>query len=252
VRYRELSETRKRQIRYGALAIAVVLLATGVIAFSHSSQHSTASPDGTAPRRSAQAQAAAPAPQASSALSDPDDDLTPTVSGLRRDEAVGLIGEARRQAAAGDFTASEATLQKAKKVVPGLPELADARRDIEQLRTPEGGFASQVKRAQLAIEHDDAAAAEAAIAEASRLKPDDPEIATLRTALQQSQEKATRREARIVQALTRMREAVARRDFAAADSALNEAERIDVQNPSIRRARGELARARGAEATTRE
>jgi hypothetical protein len=40
---------------------------------------------------------------------------------------------------------------------------------------------------------------------------------------------------------------VARRDFAAADSALNEAERIDIQNPSIRRARGELARARGAQ-----
>jgi len=44
-----------------------------------------------------------------------------------------------------------------------------------------------------------------------------------------------------------MREAVAKRDFAAADSALNEAERIDVQNPSVRRARGELARARGAQ-----
>jgi hypothetical protein len=47
-----------------------------------------------------------------------------------------------------------------------------------------------------------------------------------------------------------MREAVARRDFAAADSALNEAERIDAQNPSIRRARGELARARGAQASS--
>jgi uncharacterized protein HemY len=169
---------------------------------------------------------------------------------LRRDEAVDLIGEARRQAAAGNFTAAEATLQKAKKVVPELPELEEARRDIEQLRTPEGGFASQIQRAQLAIEHDDAPAAEAALAEASRLKPDAPEIATLRTALQQSQEKASRREARIAQALTRMREAVARRDFAAADSALNEAERIDIQNPSIRRARGELARARGAQPTS--
>lgn len=241
MRYRELSETRKRQIRYGALAIAVVLLATGVIAYSHSDRAQATAPAQQTPKQTPAA-----------ALSDPDDDLTPTISGLRRDEAVDLIGEARRQASAGDFTAAEATLQKAKKVVPDLPELEDARHDIEQLRTPEGGFASQVKRAQLAIEHDDAAAAEAAIAEASRLKPDAPEIATLRTALQQSQEKATRREARIAQALTRMREAVARRDFAAADSALNEAERIDIQNPSIRRARGELARARGAQANTRE
>ncbi|MBN9090997.1 MAG: hypothetical protein J0J01_29130 [Reyranella sp.] len=255
MRYRELSETRKRQIRYGALAVAVILLAVGVIAFSHSNPRSTANPDSNAPRRSAQAQQPGPgqsssaqtsSAQTSSALADPDDDLTPTVSGLRRDEAVDLIGEARRQAAAGNFNAAEATLGKAKKVVPDLPELEEARRDIEQLRTPEGGHASQIKRAQLAIEHDDAPAAEAALAEASRLKPDAPEIATLRTALQQSQEKTSRREARIAQALTRMREAVARRDFAAADSALNEAERIDIQNPSIRRARGELARARGA------
>jgi hypothetical protein len=104
-----------------------------------------------------------------------------------------------------------------------------------------------VRRARLAIEHDDASSAEAALAEASRLKPDAPEVAALRAALQQAQDKAARREARITQVLARMREAVARRDFAAADSALNEAERIDVQNPSIRRARGELARARGAQ-----
>ena len=262
MRYRELSETRKRQIRYGALAIAVLLLAAGVIAFSHSSPRLTANPDPGAPRRGAQAQAApaqqakpVPAQQSASAetasgLSDPDDDLAPTVSAVHRDEAVDLIGEARRQAAAGNFAAAEAMLQKARKAVPDLPELEEARRDIEQLRTPEGGYASQIKRAQLAIEHGDAPAAEAALAEASRLKPDAPEIATLRTALQQSQDKAARRETRITQALARMREAVARRDFAAADSALNEAERIDVQSPSIRRARGELARARGAQPTS--
>ena len=240
--YREFSETRKRQIRYGALAIAVLLLAAGVIVFSHTTTHSTANPETTAPRRTTQVQAAP----------DSGDDLTPTVSALRRDEAVNLIGEARRQAAAGNFNAADATLQKARKVVPDLAELDQARDAIEQLRTPEGGFASQIQRARLAIEHDDAAAAEAALAEASRLKPDAPEIATLRAALQQSQEKATRREARIAQALARMREAVARRDFAAADGALNEAERIDIQNPSIRRARGELARARGALANTHQ
>jgi hypothetical protein len=244
VRYRELSETRKRQLRYGALALAVFLLAAGVIAFSHSSQRSTAAPQTTAPQRSAQVQAA---PATTSDLQASPDDLTPTVSGLRRDEAVELIGEARRQATAGNFDQADATLQKAKKAVPDMPEIEEARREMEQLRTPEGGLASQLTRAQLAIDHDDIAAAEAALGEASRLKPDAPEIAPLRAALQQSQEKATRREARIAQVLQRMREAVAKRDFATADSALNEAERIDVQNPSIRRARGELARARGAQ-----
>ena len=49
-----------------------------------------------------------------------------------------------------------------------------------------------------------------------------------------------------------MREAMARRDFAAANSALNEAERIDVQEPAIRQARGELARAQNAPAEDSE
>jgi hypothetical protein len=247
VRYRELNETRRRQIRYGALTVAILLLAVGVIAFSHSNPRSTANPETAAPRRATQATPPAPAPSQASA-----DDLTPTVSGLRRDEAVTLIGEARRQAAAGNFIEADASLQKAQKVAPGLPEIEQARRDIDRLRSPEGSFTDQMQRAQLAIEHDDRAAAEAALAEASRLKPGAPEIATLRGALQQAQEKTARREARIADALARMREAVARRDFAAADSALNEAERIDVQSPSIRRARGELARARGAQANSLE
>lgn len=243
MRYRELSDNHKRRIRYGALAVAIVLLAAGVIGFSRSTaQRSTANPDASASRQSAQIMTA---PKDA-------DDLTPAVSALRRDEAVDLVGEARRQAAAGDFTAALASLDKAKKAVPDMPEVDQARRDIEALRTPEGGFAVQLQRAQLAIDHDDTAAAEAAIAEASRLKPDAPEIAPLRAALQQAEEKAAKREARITRALQRMREAVARRDFATADSALNEAERIDIQSPSIRRARGELARARGAQSTVQE
>jgi len=246
VRYRELTETRRRQIRYGALAIAVLLLAVGVIAFSHSNQRITASP-AEAQRRSAQTAPVAPAPAPAQASAD---DLNPTVSGLRRDEAVALIGDARRYAAAGNFVEADASLQKAQKVVPSMPEIEQARRDIEQLRSPDGSFTDQLHRAQLAIEHDDAAAAQAALGEVSRLKPDAPEVAALRAALQQMQEKTAQREARIAQALARMREAVARRDFAAADSALNEAERIDAQNPSIRRARGELARARGAQASS--
>jgi len=238
VPYRDLSETRRRQIRYGALGIAVLLLATGVIAFSHSSQRMTAHPETPAQR-----QATAQAPPAPA----PPDDITPSVDTLRRDQAVNLIGEARRQAAAGNFTEAEASLREAGKAAPGFPQIEQAGRDIERLRTPEGSLASQLQRAELAIDHDDAAAAEAALAEASRIKPDAPEIAAMRAALQRSQDKASRREAQIAQALARMREAVARRDFAGADSALNEAERIDLQNPSIRRARGELARARGAQ-----
>jgi len=253
--YPKLSETRRRQIRYGALAIAILLLATGVILFLHGGQRTTIATDGIAAakapaaatgRRAAVGGASSPAavPPAASA-----DDLV-TVGSLQRDQAVSLIADARRQATARNFIEAEASLQKAERAVPALPEIGQARADIERLKTPEGSLAIQLQRARLAIEHDDGPAAETALAEASRIKPDAPEISQLRAALQTARDKAARREARIADALARMREAVTRRDFAAADSALNEAERIDLQSPSIRRARGELARARGSQQTS--
>lgn len=254
VRYPNLSETRRRQIRYGALAAAILFLATGVIFFLHGSQRATVTTDGMA---AAKAPAGATGRRASAGAAPsagavpppaPADDLV-TISSLQRDQAVSLIADARRQAAAGNYIEAEASLQKADQAAPNLPEIGQARADIERLKTPEGSLAIQLQRARLAIEHDDGPAAEVALADASRIKPDAPEISQLRAALQTARDNAARREARIADALARMREAVARRDFAAADSALNEAERIDLQNPSIRRARGELARARGSQQT---
>jgi hypothetical protein len=249
VPFRELSETRKRQLRYGALAAAVLLLAAGLIILTHHTVPQPASTD--AAHRAAGASMASTSsanpPTAQSTPSSSSSDEPTMVSAQQRDEAVDLIADARRQAAAGNFTEAEGSLKKAEAAVPQMPEIEQARADIARLQTPEGNLAAQLARARLAVEHDDSATAEAALAEASRLKPDAPEIAGLRTALQAAKEKATQREARIAEALTRMREAVAKRDFAAADSALNEAERIDLQDASVRRARGELARARGAQ-----
>ena len=235
MRYEELTEIRKRQLRYGALGVAVVLLAAGLIAFTHRSER----PD-TGRRASAPSTAALTAPPTST-----DDLAEPSV--LQRDQAVSLVGEARRQAAAGNFSEADAALLKAEKIAPQLPEIGQARSEIARLKTPDGGFAVQMQRARLAIEHDDNAAAEAALGEANRIKPNAPEIAVLRASLEAAREKSARREQRIAEAVGRMREAVTRHDFAAGDRALNEAERIDVQSPSVRRARGELARARGAQ-----
>jgi hypothetical protein len=250
VTFRDLSETRKRQLRYGALAAAVLLLAAGLILLS---QQAAPGPDAAdAGHRAAAAAPSAPSPgapatAASAAPPSSPGDEPAVVSALKRDEAVDLIANARRQAAVGNFSDAEASLQKAEAAVPHMPEITQTRTDIARLKTPEGSFATQIARARLAVEHDDVATAEAALTEASRIKPEAPENAELRTALQAAKAKEARREARIADALVRMREAVARRDFAAADSALNEAERIDVQDPSVRRARGELARARGAQ-----
>jgi hypothetical protein len=248
VPFRQLSETRKRQLRYGALAAAILLLAAGLIILTHHTANAPSSSDaGRRPTNMSSASTSSTAtPTGQSAVSASSDEPA-IVSAQQRDEAVGLIADARRQASAGNFTEAEASLKKAEVAFPQMPEIDQARSDIERLKTPEGSFAAQVARARLAVEHNDTATAEAALAEASRIKPDAPEIAEMHGALEAAKQKAAQHETRIADALARMRQAVARRDFAAADSALNEAERIDVQDPLVRRARGELARARGAQ-----
>jgi hypothetical protein len=257
VRYRELSENRKRQIRYGAIALAVVLMAGGLIFLTHHGERTTAvapadatgvaSTDASNPRRPIAGAGTSPATASTASSQATSGDEVTVINGLRRDDAVALIGEARRQAAAGNFAAAEAQLDKAEKTMPRLAETQQARNEIARLKTPEGRFADLVLRARLAVDHDDSAAAEAALEEAAKIRADAPQIAEVRAALKSAEDKRARREARIAEALTRMREAVARRDFGAADTALNEAERIDLQDPSIRRARGDLARARGAQ-----
>jgi len=251
MRYRDLDEPGKRQIRYGALvAVGVVVVAAGLAVLAHrvDPPAASASVEEAAAARGSRRTAAGPSPATASAATaqSASSDEVIVVNGLRRDAAVALIGDARRQAAAGNYSEAEASLARAEKAMPRFPEIRRARDDIARLRTPEGQLADRIQRARLAADHDDRAAAEAELAEAARLEPGAPEIAELRAALQAAHDKKARREARIADALARMREAIAQRDFAAANSALNEAERIDIQEPAIRQARSELARARNA------
>src|SRR5262249_17519780 len=135
----------------------------------------------------------------------------------------------------------------ADKAAPGLSEVGEARRKIAEMRTPEGQFATQIGRARFAIDTDDPAAAQQALAEAERLKPQAPEIAQLRQELQAAQQKEAKRSGRVAKQLTAMREAIARKDMVAADRAFNEASRIDIRDPALDQARIELARAHDAE-----
>jgi hypothetical protein len=173
-----------------------------------------------------------------------DEQAPPTA--LQNDQLVSLTSQARKLAADGKFDEAEAALQKANKVYAGWPDIEKARSEIAEMRTPEGQLKMQLDRARFAIEHDDQATAEKALAEAERLNAQAPQIAELRQALKEAVQKDTRRGNRVAELLTRMREDIARGDFAAADSNLNAAERLDVQDPSIREARRELARARDA------
>lgn len=162
------------------------------------------------------------------------------------DRAFHLVGQARRLANRGKFAEADAKLAEADKVLPGLSETAEARRKIAELATPEGQFAIQFDRARTAVGNDDYAEAEKALAEAERLKPEAPQIAELRQAMQAAQQKEAKRSSQVTELLAAMREAIARKDIAGADRAFNEAARIDVLDPALDQARVELAHAHEA------
>jgi hypothetical protein len=217
-------------MRYGAIAAGIVVVAVGALYLLGRGDAPLPAPTATATNAKPPALA--------------DEPVIP--SSTQSDQLVSLVGEARRLAAAGKFDEAEAVLQKADKVIPHWTETEKARNEIAELRTPEGQLKTQLDRARFAIEHDDSAVAEKALAEAERLNAQAPQIAELRQALKQAEQKDTHRGDRVTELLTKMREDISRGDFAAADGDLNAAERINIQDPAIREARRELARAREA------
>lgn len=157
------------------------------------------------------------------------------------DRAFHLVAQARRLADKGKFAEANARLDEADKMVPGLSQTAAARRKVAELATPDGQFALQIDRARTAIGNDDYAEVDEALAEAARLKPEAPEVAELRRAVQAAQEKGAKRSSRVAELLAEMRESIARKDIAGADRAFNEASRVDILDPELDQARTELA-----------
>ncbi|MDI1283288.1 MAG: hypothetical protein PSV46_02730 [Reyranella sp.] len=186
------------------------------------------------------AQAAAPAVAAAKQKTPADEPAIP--SSIVTDQAREFVGKARRLAASGDFAGAEAALKKAEEVAPGVDETAQARQAIAELSKPEGQLAAQLNRARSALELGDDAVAEQAIAEAERLNAPASAIAELRANLQAAQQKDTHQNDHIASLLAEMRTAAARHDFATANRALNEAERLDIQNRDVLKARDELNR----------
>jgi len=231
-------------MRYGVLALAglgVVLMVSGAVYFFDrgDTAKQAATADGTTPPAAAKPRVAA------KPTADPDEPSA--LSSAETERIAQLLGEARRLARDGKFAEAKAALDKVDAIRPRLAEAAQMRREIDQMSTPQGQLALQLERARSAIEQDDRATAEQALAEAERLNPQAPEIARLRQALLEAERKEARRHHRIAELLTEMRQAIARHDFAAAARALNEAERLDIRDPAIDPARVELARAHDAE-----
>jgi len=170
----------------------------------------------------------------------------PDIPNPKADVAIQAIANARRLAADGKFPEADAELKKADEAVPDMPQTKQARDDIALMQTPQGQLRMQLNRADLAIERNDIPAADAALAKAEQVVPDSPDIAPLRQRLKELQQHKLQRDNRVAGLLTAMREAIARQDFAAADDALNQAERLDVSNPDVLKARVELNRAHNA------
>ena len=225
-----LKPSAQRLIRYGALVVAALVVVGGVIYVLNRPNVDTVA-------------TAEPAPRQAKPAAD-DEALSPSEAAI--DRAMRLIGEGRRLGDEGKFDEANAKLDQAEKAVPGLSETADTRRRLAETSTPEGRFATQLARARTAIGNDDDAAAEAALAEAERLKPQSPEIAELRKAFQAAQQKEAKRTSRVAELLTAMRDAISRKDIAGADRAFNEAARVDVLDPALDMARVELAQAHEA------
>ena len=224
---------------FALAALGVVLMAGGAVYFFDRSDTA---------KQSATADGASPLAKPGAAAKPTADPEEPTVlSPAEIDRIAQLLGEARRLARDGKFAEAKATLDKVDAIRPRLAETTQIRREIEQMSTPQGQLALQLDRARSAIAQDDRATADKALAEAEKLNPQAPEIAELRQALKDVEQKDARRHRRIAELLTEMRQALARHDFAAADRALNEAERLDIRDPTVDRARVELARAHDAE-----
>ncbi|MBX9945909.1 MAG: hypothetical protein K2Y40_17655, partial [Reyranella sp.] len=164
-------------------------------------------------------------------------------------QARSYIADARRFATAGDFSNAESALQSADTTIPGFAETAAARREIAEQRTARGQLTPLLNQARRAMDRGDFVTADRALDEAERLYPNTPEVMDARRDLRAAQRQTSppgQQDMRVTMLLTGARAAMVLGDFASADRALDEAERIDPRDPAVRQARADLAAAQRA------
>jgi hypothetical protein len=107
-----------------------------------------------------------------------------------------------------------------------------------------GQITGQIQRlivdARRAITRGDLKAADRALDQAERLEPRSSDVAAARNDLQRAQQQAQRVERGVDLLVERARAAIARRDYAAADRLLDQAESIDARDRDVQQARAEL------------
>jgi uncharacterized protein HemY len=112
------------------------------------------------------------------------------------------------------------------------------------MRTARGQLGPLLNQARRAIERGDFVTADRALDEAEKIDANAPEVIDarrdLRAAQRQAERPDSRQDARVLALVTAARAAISLGDFASADRALDEAERIDPHSPVIRQVRVEL------------
>ncbi|GEP57699.1 hypothetical protein [Reyranella soli] len=137
--------------------------------------------------------------------------------------------------------------------LPSIPQVVQQPVPAPQQAAPTGHSASQVAQARSAIAdarrmaaRGDFRGAETALQGADRIVPGFAETAAARREIadfRTTRGDARRDAAHIATLVEAARIAIARRDYDAADRALDEAERIDAQDPAVVRTRNELLEA---------
>jgi hypothetical protein len=165
-------------------------------------------------------------------------------------QARDLVAKARRAAADGKFAEAERDLQEAQTLAPTLPELAAARSEIARLKREaeeKGGVRKLVADARAALQRKDLAAAERAVVDAEKLARDAPEVKAVRAELDRAKRDAIsdREKAERVQKLiAEARTALQRKDLAASERAVSEAEKLDRDAPAVKAVRADLDKAK--------
>jgi hypothetical protein len=166
-------------------------------------------------------------------------------------EAERHMAETERALAAKDWPAAERALAEAKRLKPDHPGLTALETRLRAARESESRAKVEAERhmaeAERAIAAKDWPAAEKALAEAKRLKPDHPELAALETKLKAARELESRAKVEAERHMAEAERAIAAKDWPAAERALAEAKRLKPDHPGLAALEAKLKLARELE-----
>jgi hypothetical protein len=167
-----------------------------------------------------------------------------------RDGVRKLVADARAALQRKDLAAAERAVVEAEKMARDAPEVKAVRADLDKAKREAGADREKAERlqklvadARAALQRKDLAAAERAVIEAEKLDHDAAAVKAVRAELDKTKREtgADREKAERLQKLVAdARAALQRKDLAAAERAVTEAEKLDRDAPAVKAVRAEL------------